>query len=73
MKFLTVGISFLIIGVAIRFLFDIPCLNCMDLEWHTLPMLGNGGELYLFGFVSTGLLITGAILTIAGVFSIKRR
>ena len=67
MRFLYVGLPLFILGIFIRVYFDIPCTNCMDLEWHTLPIIGNGGELYVLGFTSTGLLIIGMILTLAGV------
>jgi len=70
---LSIGIPLLVIGIIIRVLFDIPCTNCMDLEWHTLPPIGQGGELYALGFTSTSTLITGLILTLAGLFGSKRK
>lgn len=73
MGFLFIGIAFLIIGFAIRIVFPIPCTNCMDLEWLTLPAIGSGGEFYVLGFTSTGLWIVGGILTIARLFGSKRR
>jgi len=44
----------------------------MDLEWYTLPSIGQGGELYVLGFTSTGTLIAGVILTLAGLFGSRR-
>ncbi|MCH7561701.1 MAG: hypothetical protein IIC67_10130 [Thaumarchaeota archaeon] len=72
MRLLSVGIPLFVIGLMIRIIFDIPCTNCMDLEWYTLPPIGQGGELYVLGFTSTGTLITGIILTLAGLFGSKR-
>lgn len=72
MRFLSVGIPLLVAGIVIRILFDIPCTNCMDLEWQTLPPIGSGGELYALGFTSTALLIIGGILTLAGLLGSKR-